>query len=68
VSKKRKNTSRAVTAEKAQQIKDVLNGVNRNDVSNSFKYWVIKTKKFELLNYPELQLRNVLCVPTKQKV
>jgi len=29
LSKKRKNTSKAVTAEKAQQIKDVLNGVNR---------------------------------------
>ena len=64
----KQTTSKTVTAEKAQKIKDVLNGVERNDVSSSFKFWVTKTKKFELLHYPELQLKDVLCLPAKQKV
>ena len=46
-----------------------MNGIERlSDVSNSFKFWVIKTKKFALLNYPELKLENVLCLPAKQRV
>ena len=56
-----------VSEEKAKKIIDVLNGIERlSDVSNSFKFWFIKTKKFALLNYPELKLENVLCLPAKQ--
>ena len=62
-------TSKTISEEKAKKIIDVLNGIERlSDVSNSFKFWVIKTKKFALLNYPELKLENVLCLPAKQRV
>ena len=56
-----------VTEEKAKKIKDVLNGVT-TDVSNSFKFWITKTKQFAVLKYPELQLNDVICLPAKQKV
>ena len=61
-------SSKTVSEEKAKKIINVLNGIERSDVSNSFKFWVIKTKKFALLNYPELKLENVLCLPAKQRV
>ena len=61
-------TSKTVSEEKAKKIIDVLNGIERSDVSNSFKFWVIKTKKFALLNCPELKLESVLCLPAKQRV
>ena len=57
-----------MTEEKAQKIKDVLNDVERSDVSKSFKFWVTKKRKFVLLNYPELDLKDVLCLPAKQRV
>ena len=42
-------TSKTVSEEKAKKIIDVLNGIERlSNVSNSFKFWVIKTKKFAL--------------------
>lgn len=51
-----------------KKIKQVLKGENLNNYSYSFKYWVKKTKKFELLSYPELNLVDVLCLPIKKKV
>ena len=60
--------SKTVTEEKAQKIKDALNDVERSDVSESFKFWVTKKRKFVLLNYPELDLKDVLCLPAKQRV
>ena len=57
-----------MTEEKAQKIKDALNDVERSDVSESFKFWVTKKRKFVLLNYPELDLKDVLCLPAKQRV
>jgi len=60
--------SKTVTEEKAQKIRDVLNEVERSDVSKSFKFWVTKTRKFVLLNYPEVNLKDVLCLPAKQRV
>ena len=64
----KKNTSKMISDKKAKRIKGVLNGV-QVDASNSFfKVWINKTKRFTLLNYPELQLNNVLCLPAKHKV
>jgi len=54
-----------VTEEKAQKIHDVLNDVERSDVSKSLNFWVIKTRKLVLLNYPELDLKDVLCLLAK---
>jgi len=63
----KKNTSKTILDKKAKRIKGVLNGV-QVDASNSFKFWINKTKQFTLLNYPELQLNNVLCLPAKHKL
>ena len=57
--------SKMVTEEKAQKIQDVLNDVERSDVSKSLNFWVTKTRKLVLLNYPELDLKDVLCLPAK---
>ena len=56
-----------ITAEKAQKIMDALKGAKLNKVPSSFKFLVTKTRRFALLNYPELQLKEVLCLPAKQK-
>jgi len=45
--------SKTVMEEKTQKIRDVLNGLERSDVSKSFKFWVTKARKFVLLNYPD---------------
>ena len=37
-------------------------------VTASFRHWVNRTKKFELLNCAELELTDVLCLPVKAKV
>ena len=37
-------------------------------VTASFRHWVNRTKKFELLNCAELELTEVLCLPVKAKV
>jgi len=44
------SSSKTVAEEKAQKIRD---GLERSDVSKSFKFWVTKTRKFVLLNYPD---------------
>ena len=36
-------------------------------VTASFRHWVNRTKKFELLNCAELELTDVLCLPVKAK-
>ena len=64
--------SKTVTEEKAQKITDVLNGWNRSrpefpTLSDSAVGYYM-TKKFVLLNYPELKLEDVLCLLAKQRV
>ena len=55
------NHTTTVTEEKVQKITDVLNRVERNDISN--RPFITETKKFFLLNYPELKLEDVLYLP-----
>ena len=61
-------TSETVSQDKAGKIKQVLKGENLDLHSPSFRFWVKKTKRFEILSYPDLNLHNVLCVPVKSKV
>lgn len=65
---KPKVTSKTVSEEKAGRIKQVIRGEKLEVHSPSFKFWVKKTKKFELLSYPELNLHDVLCLSVKVKV
>ncbi len=60
-----KCTSKTVSNAKALQ---VIKGEKMEVHSPSFKFWVKKKKKFELLSYPELDLHDVLCLPVKVKV
>lgn len=60
----KQSTRRTITAEKAQKITDALKGAKLNEVPSSFKFFVTKTRRFALLNYPELQLKDVLCLAT----
>ena len=63
------NKSKTVCKEKADKIKSILKGdVPSTGCSPSFIFWVKKTKKFELLSYEELDLRDVLCLPAKVMV
>ena len=62
------STSKTVNMDKAKRIKEVLRGEKLEVHSPSFKFWVRKTKKFEVLSYPELDLKDVLCLPVKVKV
>ena len=60
-----KSKTTVLTEEKVQKITDVLNRVERSDISNPF---IAETKKFVLLNYPELKFEDVLYLPAKQRV
>lgn len=62
------NKSKTVCEEKAAKIKDFLKGNIASGCSPSFVFWVKKTKKFQLLSYEELNLKDVLCLPDKVKV
>ena len=64
----KKCTSKTISEEKAVRIKEVLKGKKLEVYTPSFRFWVNKTKKFELLNFPELGLEDVLCLPVKNKV
>ena len=60
--------SKTISKNKAEKIKDVIKGENLQNYSSCFKFWVCKTKQFKLLSYPELDLKDVLCLPAKEKV
>lgn len=62
------STSKTVNMDKAKRIKEVLRGEKMKMHSSSFKFWVRKTRKFELMSYSELNLKDVLCLPVKDKV
>ena len=60
------STSKTITKDKGEYIKRILNG----DISGadpSFKHWVIR-KGFKLIDYPLLELKQVLCLPAKKNV
>ena len=63
-----KVTSKTISLVKAEKVRQVVRGIQLECHSSSFKHWVKKTKKFEILNFPDLNLRDVLCLPSKTKV
>ena len=65
---KSSSTSKTVSKEKSERIKQVLRGRKVEVHSSSFIFWVKKNKKFQLLSYPELDLHDVLCVAVKTEV
>ena len=55
----------------------VLSATKYSEIVNFLKFgssgsaklkWTIKDKEFKLMNFPELNLTDVLCVPAKKKV
>ena len=65
---KSRRTSKTVSEEKAKRIRQAVKGEHSSGVTASFRHWVNRTKKFELLNCAELGLTDVLCLPVKAKV
>ena len=65
---KSRRTSKTVSEEKAKRIRQAVKGEHSSGVTASFRHWVNRTKKFELLNCAELELTDVLCLPVKAKV
>jgi len=63
-----KNTSKTICEEKAERIKKIVKGDIPSNCSSSFVFWVKKKKKFQLLSYEELKIKDVLCLPAKVKV
>ncbi len=62
------NKSKTGCQEKSEKIKSILKGDIPAGCSPAFVFWVKKTKKFKLLSYEELDLKNVLCLPAKEIV
>ena len=62
------NKNQTICEEKVEKIKKVLKGDIPSGCSPSFVFWVKKTTKFRLLSSEELNLKDVLCLPTKVKV
>ncbi|KAL5503358.1 hypothetical protein EMCRGX_G010290 [Ephydatia muelleri] len=61
-----RRTSKTVSEEKDKRIRQAVKG-EHSCVTASFRHWVNRTKKFELLNCSELELTDVLCHPVKAK-
>ena len=64
----KQSSARQQQPKKAQKITDVLKRIKLNEVLSSFNFWVTKTMRFALLNYSELQLKDVLYLPAQQMV
>ena len=62
-----RRTSKIVSEEKAKRIRQAVKG-EYSGVTASFRHWVNRTKKFELLNCAELEFIEVLCLQVKAKV
>lgn len=61
------NNSKVLSKDKYDKIVSQLSGSANGDNSAKFRWW-IKNKGFQLLNFPELSLNDVLCVPAKKQV
>ena len=62
------STSKAVPRQKGERIVKVLKGhPDARDYSPQFKNWV-KRRRFQLVSYAALELRDVLCLPAKTQV
>ena len=63
-----RKTSKTICEEKADRIRRILKGDTPSSCSPSFVFWVKKRKRFQLLSYEELKIKDVLCLPAKVKV
>ena len=63
---KKKKGSKVISREKGKKIVAYLSSGEDKDDPH-FKFWV-KSRGFRLLDYPALELRNVLCLPAKKTV
>ena len=59
--------SKTITRNKGAKIISALEETEASCCDSHFKHW-IKTRGFQLMDYPTLGLRNVLCLPCKNKV
>ena len=62
-----KKGSKTVTRSKGAKIIALLEDDTSGTSDARFKHWV-KSRGFQLLDYPTLGLKNVLCLPCKNKV
>ena len=58
--------SKTITKEKGERIIQALKQED-SDICPKFKHWV-RSRKFQLLSYPPLGLKDVLCLPAKSQV
>ena len=61
-----KTQSKTITEEKAQKIRSILKG-GQDVTSANMKHWVLKTKQFQIMDRPDLGLKDALCLPAKKK-
>ena len=59
--------SKTITRSKGAKIIAALEAPESSVCDSHFKHW-IKTRGFQLMDYPTLGLKNVLCLPCKNKV
>ena len=62
------NNSKVLSKEKYDQIVFQLSDSATSSVLHAKFRWWIKDKGYKLLNFPELGLTDVLCVPAKKQV
>lgn len=63
---KKKEGSKVLSKARGAQIAAFLSGATAGHDAH-FKFWV-RSRGFRLMDYPALDLKNVLCLPAKKKV
>ena len=62
------NNSKVLSKDKYDQIVSQLsNSASTSNLNPKFRWW-IKEKGYQLFNFPEIGLTDVLCVPPKKQV
>ena len=59
--------SKVIWRSKGEKIVAVLKAKDGDGVDAHFRFWV-KSRKFCVMDYPALGLKDVLCLPAKKKV
>ena len=60
--------SKVISRDKGEKIVKLLKGTSFPEpIDPHFRFWV-KKRKFRLMDYPSLGLKDVLCLPTKETV
>ena len=62
----KKAGSKTIARSKGDRIVSFLLGKSTSEDAH-FKFWV-KSRAFQLMDYPALGLKNILCMPAKTKV